>query len=110
MLKASAPQKRMRRGSWCFDVVVVLDHRIIDHLGDFGSITAIDGLTCWKRRGGIWVLAVVDFIGHGGSEVGFGEFWIVMGWARGWDGMGGSCYLMRMPTLQFYEAITCIVD
>jgi len=61
MLKASAPQKRMRRGSWCFDVVVVVDHRIIDHLGDLGSITAaIDGLRCRKRRGGIGGLAVVD--------------------------------------------------
>jgi hypothetical protein len=30
-------------------------------------------------------LAVVDFIGDGGSEVGFGEFWMVIGWERGWD-------------------------
>ena len=54
MLKASAPQKRMRRGSWCFDVV--LDHRSIDNLfGILGSTTAAtDGLTCRKRRGGIW--------------------------------------------------------
>jgi hypothetical protein len=60
MLKASAPQKRMRRGSWCFDVV--LDHRIIDHLREFGSTTAIDGLTCWKRRGGIWEVLDLRFV------------------------------------------------
>jgi hypothetical protein len=52
MLKASAPQKRTRRGSWCFDVVVlVLDHRSIFHFGICGSMTA--GLTCRKRQGGI---------------------------------------------------------
>jgi hypothetical protein len=60
MLKASAPQKRMRRGSWCLDVLV-LDHRIIDHLGKLGRTTAaVDGLTCRKRRNGIGGLAVVD--------------------------------------------------
>jgi len=100
MLKASAPQKRMRRGSWCFDVV--LDHRNIDHLGDVGSVTAVDGLTCWKTRGGIWVQVMVDYIGDRGSEVGFGEFWMVIGWAWGWDGRkSGSCYLMYVPTFQF---------
>ena len=51
MLKASAPQKRMRRGSWCFDGdVLVLDHRHIVHLEILGSTaTAADGLTCRKR-------------------------------------------------------------
>jgi hypothetical protein len=84
MLKASAPQKRMRRGSWCFDVV--LDHRVVDHIGHFGSTNAVGGLTCWKRRGAIWVQVMVDYIGDCGSEVGFGEFWMVIGWARGLDG------------------------
>jgi hypothetical protein len=60
MLKASAPQKRMRRGSWCFDVVLVLvlefvlDQRIIAHLGIRDSTTTA-GLACIgrRRRGGI---------------------------------------------------------
>lgn len=47
MLKASAPQKRIRSGSWCLDGdVLVLDHRNIVHLKDFGSTPAVDGLTC----------------------------------------------------------------
>jgi hypothetical protein len=57
MLKASAPQKRIRSGSWCLDGdVLVLDHRNLDHLEDFGSTPAVDGLTCRKRRVGIWGL------------------------------------------------------
>ena len=55
MLKASAPQKRMRRGSWCFNGAAVLDHRDIDHLIVIlgGKTTADDGLTFRGRRGGI---------------------------------------------------------
>jgi hypothetical protein len=65
MLKASAPQKRTRRGSWCFDVVLVLefvlDQRIIVHLAICSSTTTA-GLACIgrRRRGGIWVLTGVD--------------------------------------------------
>ena len=72
MLKASAPQKRMRRGSWCFDVVLVLDHLSIILFGS--TTTAADGPTCRKRRCGIWVFL---FGGGGfycsGSEVDSGE-------------------------------------
>jgi hypothetical protein len=47
MLKASAPQKRIRSGAWCLDGdVLVLDQRNIVHLEDFGSTSAVDGLTC----------------------------------------------------------------
>jgi len=55
MLKASAPQKSMRRGSWSLDVAAcVLDHRSIVHFGICGSNAT--GLKCWMRRGGIGFL------------------------------------------------------
>jgi len=57
MLKASAPQKSTRRGSWCLDDAV-LDHRSDVNLEVCASTAA--GLTCREMQSGIWVLVVVD--------------------------------------------------
>lgn len=60
MLKASAPQKRMRRGSWGF--ADVLDH-LIETTVEFHD--GVLGRTCGHRRAGICV-----FLDVGRSEVG----------------------------------------
>lgn len=58
MLKASAPQKSTRRGSWC--LAVVLDSRIPSHLLLEGNSK---GFRRWHNWGGI------EVVGDGRSEV-----------------------------------------